>query len=102
VVILVLNTEERERFIRKLSRYTSLVASMRTYVRMLFNSEGAEPKEVVGIMRELGFEPSFGTHDFVYKWDGKKTSIEDVLDLIGKMHKRMKGLNLSYEITTVS
>lgn len=74
---------------------------MRTYVRMLFNTEGAEPRDIVGIMNELGFEASLGTHDFVYVWNGKKTAIEEVLALIGKMHKKMKGLNLSYEITTV-
>lgn len=74
---------------------------MRTYVRMLFNSEGAEPGDIVGLMQDLGFEPSLGTHDFVYVWNGKKTAIDEVLALIGKMHKKMKGLNLSYEITTV-
>lgn len=73
---------------------------MRTYVRMIFNTEGSGPRAVAKIMEELGFEPALGTHDFVYKWK-KKTELNEVLDLIEKMHSSMKGMNLSYEVTTV-
>jgi hypothetical protein len=74
---------------------------MRTYVRVIFNSEGADPQEVTGVMRELGFEESMGMHDFVYKWKNK-ASIEEVLGLISTMHKRIKGLHLNYEVTTIA
>ena len=52
-------------------------------------------------MRDLGFEESMGMHDFVYKWKDK-ASIEEVLRLITDMHDRIKGLNVNYEITTIS
>jgi len=74
---------------------------MRTYVRMIFHSEGASPKDVVRVMRDLGFEESMGMHDFVYKWKDK-TSLDDVIRLVSEMHGRMKGLNVNYEITTIS
>jgi len=74
---------------------------MRTYVRMIFHSEGASPASVVGVMRALGFEESMGMHDFVYKWK-EKASLEEVLRLIGDMHTKMKGLNVNYEITTIT
>jgi hypothetical protein len=74
---------------------------MRTYVRMIFDSEGASPVEVLAVMRELGFEESMGMHDFVYKWKDR-ASLEEVLKLIGSMHERMKGLHVNYEITTIS
>jgi hypothetical protein len=74
---------------------------MRTYVRMIFHSEGASPAAVVKVMRELGFEESMGMHDFVYKWKDK-AALEDVIQLVSTMHVRIKGLNVNYEITTIS
>lgn len=74
---------------------------MRTYVRMTFHSEGASPLKVLETMRTLGFEESMGMHDFVYKWK-ETTEIGEVIRLTTKMHERLKGLDVSYEITTIS
>jgi len=74
---------------------------MRTYVRMTFHSEGASPVKVLEAMRSLGFEESMGLHDFVYKWK-EKTSIDDVIRLMSEMHVRLHGLDVHYEITTIS
>jgi hypothetical protein len=74
---------------------------MRTYVRMTFHSEGASPTDVLHVMRELGFEEAMGIHDFVYKWKDR-TTIDDVIRLTTQMHSRLKGLDVSYEITTIS
>jgi hypothetical protein len=74
---------------------------MRTYVRMTFHSEGASPLKVLEAMRGLGFEESMGMHDFVYKWK-EKTTIDDVIKLMTEMHERLRGLDVSYEITTIS
>jgi hypothetical protein len=74
---------------------------MRTYVRMIFDSEGASPTEVLKAMRDLGFEESMGMHDFVFKWKDR-ASIDDVIRLISDMHARLKGLRVNYEITTIS
>ena len=53
------------------------------------------------VMRSLGFEEAMGIHDFVYKWK-ESASIEDVVRLTTNMHGRLKGLDVSYEITTIS
>ena len=74
---------------------------MRTYVRMIFQSEGASPRDVLKVMRDLKFEESMGIHDFVYKWT-KPPSMEDVLDLVTTMHSRLKGLGVNYEVTTIA
>ncbi|HKV89732.1 MAG TPA: hypothetical protein VJQ43_00855 [Thermoplasmata archaeon] len=74
---------------------------MRTYVRMVFHSEGASPLDVLKVMRELGFEESMGMHDFVYKWKDR-ASLDEVIQLVSKMHTRMRGLDVNYEITTIS
>jgi len=74
---------------------------MRTYVRMSFHSEGSSPLEVLEVMRALGFEEAMGINDFVYKWKDR-TTIDDVIRMTTDMHKRLKGLDVSYEITTIS
>jgi hypothetical protein len=74
---------------------------MRTYDRMVFHSEGASPLDVLKLMRELGFEESMGMHDFVYKWKDRAT-LDEVIHLVGQMHARMKGMDVNYEITTIS
>jgi hypothetical protein len=74
---------------------------MRTYVRMIFQSEGASPQVVVKLMHDLGFEESMGMHDFVYRWTDK-ASVDQVVELASRMHDRLKGLHVSYEITTIS
>jgi len=74
---------------------------MRTYVRMMFHSEGSDPQSAVRVMRELGFEESMGMHDFVYKWK-EKASFDEVIGLVTEMHHRMKGLDVHYEITTIT
>jgi hypothetical protein len=74
---------------------------MRTYVRMIFQSEGSSPREVLRVMRDLNFEESMGIHDFVFKWT-KQPSIDDVLELVTNMHGRLKGLGVNYEVTTIA
>lgn len=74
---------------------------MRTYVRMTFHSEGANPLKVVEAMRGLGFEESMGMHDFVFKWKEKAT-LDDVIHLVTTMHERLKGLDVNYELTTIA
>ncbi len=74
---------------------------MRTYVRMTFHSEGADPLQVMEVMRQLGFEESMGMHDFVYKWK-EKAALDSVIRLVADMHARLKGLDVNYEITTIS
>jgi hypothetical protein len=74
---------------------------MRTYVRMIFDSEGAGPAEVLKVLRELGFEESMGMHDFVYTWK-ERAEFDRVLGLITTLHERLKGLRVNYEVTTIS
>lgn len=57
--------------------------------------------KVVEAMRGLGFEESMGMHDFVYKWKDK-AAFDEVIRLMTEMHERLKGLDVNYEITTIS
>jgi len=68
---------------------------------MTFHSEGADPTKVLAAMRSVGFEESMGMHDFVYRWKDK-AALDDVIRLVTEMHERLKGLDVQYEITTIS
>jgi hypothetical protein len=67
---------------------------------MVFSTDGASPEEIIDTMRQLGFEPSLGMHDFVYKWK-HNVELKQVLELISKMHAALKGTKIGYEVTTV-
>ncbi|MEM3043336.1 MAG: hypothetical protein QXD84_07315 [Thermoplasmata archaeon] len=69
---------------------------------MIVNSEGASPVEISTALQELGFTASLGQQDFCYDWGKKKeVALEVVLGLIERVHRRLKGMNVQYEITTV-
>ena len=74
---------------------------MYTYVRIVFNSEGIDPKDIIPLMREVGFDPGLGEHDFKFDWGKRHATLDDVADLTQKLHKRLRGSNVQYEITTV-
>ncbi|MEW5760561.1 MAG: hypothetical protein AB1779_07330 [Candidatus Thermoplasmatota archaeon] len=74
---------------------------MKTCVRIIFNSEGCSPNELANLMREVGFSTSFGEYDFVYDWGKKEVSVENVINFLERIHKKLKGKNVLYEVTTV-
>ncbi|EQD39469.1 hypothetical protein B1B_15336 [mine drainage metagenome] len=74
---------------------------MRTYVRMTFHSEGADPTRVLEVMRSVGFEESMGMHDFVHRWK-EPAALDEVIRLVTAMHAALKGLDVNYEITTIT
>jgi hypothetical protein len=75
---------------------------MKTFIRLIVNSEGASPVEIASALQDLGFTAALGQHDFVYDWGKKKDiAVEVVLGLIERVHRRLKGMNVQYEITTI-
>jgi len=72
-----------------------------TFVEMTFNSEGSGPMEVIGILEELGFNTSRGQHDFKYDWGSKEPELEEIKKLLKRLHGRLKGHRVLYQITTI-
>jgi len=72
---------------------------MKTYLNVLFYSEGANPIEVVERLRSLGFEPVKGIHDHVYDW-GRDVELEDILQIATSVHETLKGLKVFYKLET--
>ncbi len=72
---------------------------MKTYIKLVFNSEGAKPSEVVDILYGLGFEPQKGEYDMVYKWDDQ-ASVKDAIWFADKVHTTLNGMDVSFWIET--
>lgn len=72
---------------------------MKTYIKLVFNSEGKKPSEVIDILYGLGFEPQTGEYDMVYEWDDE-ASVKDAIWFADKIHASLQGLDVSYSIET--
>jgi len=73
---------------------------MRTYLNIMFYSEGANPVEVVERLRSLGFKPLRGVHDHVYDWGNKKVELDDILKIASSVHETLRGLKVLYKLET--
>ena len=72
---------------------------MRTFVVVTFSSEGGSASQVVNRLMDMGFETTFGIHDFVYTWD-KNASQDEVISLIEDVQKKLKGMNVQLQFAT--
>ena len=73
---------------------------MKTYLTLMFSSEGANPVEVVERLRSLGFKPLKGLHDHVYDWGTKKVDLDDILQIAVSVHETLKGMKVLYKLET--
>jgi hypothetical protein len=68
------------------------------------HSEGASPREVYDVLKELGWKPVYGAWDFAYTWDDnwgdKSENFEEYAEYINNVHNKLKGLNVNYNLWT--
>ena len=74
---------------------------MLTYITVTFSSEGQRPSEILDALRNLGFEPTKGNYDGVFKWD-KNATLDDAIYLADKVHATMRGRNVLLKFETVA
>ncbi len=74
---------------------------MKTYLKVLFNSEGASPSEVKDQLMNMGFKATSGNYDFVYDWGEKDVKIEDLVWFADKVHSVLKGMKVYFSIETI-
>jgi len=77
------------------------VMSMKTYLKLTFNSEGASPSEIMDRLKSLGFRPITGMYDMVYEWDNGAT-VKDAIWFADKVHETLKGYNVLFQLETIS
>jgi len=75
--------------------------AMMTYLTITFNSEGAGPAEVTKVVEDMGFSPARGVHDYSYDWGKRRPNMDEILEMLQKLHNRLKGLNVQYQATTL-
>lgn len=75
--------------------------SMLSYLTVTFSTEGARPSEVAAVLQSLGFEPTTGNYDFVYRWD-RNAKVEDALWLADKVQAALRGMSVLFKIETLS
>lgn len=73
---------------------------MKTNVSIIVSSEGGLMSEVAKRFKEFGFNPTLGMHDFVYEWKETKVTPEKVIELIDKVQKKLKGMNVGLHFVT--
>ena len=74
---------------------------MKTYLKIMFNSEGNSPSEIKDQLLNLGFKATKGNYDFVYDWNEEFTNVEDLVWFADKVHSTLKKSNVYFTIETL-
>lgn len=73
---------------------------MKTYLTIIFNSEGSAPSEVRNQLLNMGFKVTKGNYDFVYEWDKESATKEELVWFADKVHATLKKANVHFTIET--
>jgi hypothetical protein len=73
---------------------------MKTYVTILFNSEGTAPSEVKDSLLNMGFKAAKGNYDFVYEWPTGVHDINELVFFADKVYTALKGSKVLFSIET--
>lgn len=72
----------------------------KTYLTIIFNSEGERPSEILTRLRSLGFKPMTGSKDMVYEW-GNHVTVEDAISLLDRVYATLQGYNVLFSAETI-
>ena len=73
---------------------------MRTYLTIMFDSEGASPSEIKNQLFNLGFEATQGNYDFVYNWNKESLNVDELVWFADKVHTALKNSKVHFTIET--
>ncbi|UCH72477.1 MAG: hypothetical protein JSW62_02710 [Thermoplasmatales archaeon] len=74
---------------------------MKTYLTLIFNSDGSSPSEIKDRLLNMGFKATKGNYDFVYEWDEDSASVEELVWFADKVHSALKDDKVSFSIETI-
>ena len=74
---------------------------MKTYLTILFNSEGVAPSEIKNQLMNMGFKATKGNYDFVYDWKNDCSDVEDLVWFADKVHASLKNSKVYFSIETI-
>ena len=74
---------------------------MKTYLKLMFNSEGALPSEIKNQLLNMGFKATKGNYDFVYDWGKEVANVDELVFFADKVHSALKNNKVYFNIETV-
>jgi hypothetical protein len=74
---------------------------MKTYLKIIFNSEGGSPSEVKNQLLNMGFKATKGNYDFVYEWEEQSAKVDELVWFADKVHSTLKKSNVYFTIETL-
>ena len=74
---------------------------MKTYLKIMFNSEGALPSEIKNQLLNMGFRATKGNYDFVYDWGKEAASVDELVFFADKVHSTLKKDKVYFNIETI-
>jgi len=74
---------------------------MKTYLTIMFNSEGSSPSKVKDQLLNMGFEATKGNYDFLYDWKEETTGVEELIWFADKVHSVLKNSKVYFTIETI-
>jgi len=75
--------------------------SMKTYLKIMFNSEGSSPSEVKNQLLNMGFRATKGNYDFVYEWSKESVDVDELIWFADKVHAALKNTGVYFTIETI-
>ena len=75
--------------------------SMKTYLKIMFNSEGSSPSEVKNQLLNMGFRATKGNYDFVYEWSKESVDVDELIWFVDKVHAALKNTGVYFTIETI-
>ncbi|MEW5936240.1 MAG: hypothetical protein AB1665_00265 [Candidatus Thermoplasmatota archaeon] len=73
---------------------------MKTYLTVMFNSDGGRPSEVAQRLYMMGFRPTHGNYDFVYDWGNTEVSVDEAVVFADRVHEALRGMNVHFKLET--
>ena len=77
------------------------VNRMKTYIQVMFNSEGAAPSDIKNQLLNMGFKATKGNYDFVFDWGREKADINELIFFADKIHAALKNCKVLFNIETI-
>jgi len=74
--------------------------AMKTYLTVIFSSDGAMPSVIRERLMNLGIQVTQGNYDFFYDWD-KEPDIDKLLMLADKISIALKGTGALFSLGTL-
>ena len=74
---------------------------MKTYLKIMFNSEGIPPSEIKNQLMNMGFKATKGNYDFVYDWKNNHNDINELVWFADKVHAALKHCKVYFTIETI-